>query len=158
MRRYSFATSIGDIRDDYKAHLPEVFIHLAKAYLFTGSYSYNYWKGQVWSFLHDIAVTKHNNRFPSEDELYQWFLDSGGDHPYKWLGEAADEYQSNTYTSEMLYPLKDEFNDSVLLPYIKWLNRTLSTTGYVNEKDAWDKIDELIDNLNRQEGIWSVQN
>ena len=155
LRKEGMSACIDDIKKEYQAHVPEVAIHLAKVYLFTKSQSYDYWKKQIWSFLNKISSIKVPHKYPDKDKMWEWFEDTDGDHPYRWLCQAEGEYTSVSLTSDDMYPLKDEFANYVLWPYFQWLNRGLSEKGSVSESEVSQQIDYLISQLNRPDGPWN---
>ena len=129
------AKSTKDIENDLKDHITEIWINFIMLVLGPNVLTRNHWKHEVYSQIHDVAITKKDKTYPTKQQLYRWLytdniLDLHEPKKFSKLlkGIAAKE-------KELPRPALSEYDDlqnhvaDLLQKYFDWLSTELSDSG-----------------------------
>ena len=117
--------------------------HLMKCFMFPNTDPYEHWKGEIYSFIHDVPKLSNSKKWPDSDFLVKCLWDTYEDAIEDWYPQLIDEYSSyhlNTHSESVtVYNCCSE--------YVEWLCVELSRYGRVSSRSCFEKIDNIVEGI-----------
>lgn len=139
----SMAEAKNKIYNKLTAKAPEINKHIIKLILFPNHTAYNHWKQEIYSFANQVQFVKGKNKFPKEKFILEC-LSIANDQTERYIDWIVKEYKDST--PEYAYPGQIQ---SAIEEYQKWVAHELSTQGFIVSYDAYDKLDEIVNNVGK---------
>lgn len=141
------AKSIRDIKSELVNHVDQIEENFVKLLIAPNATTRNHWQGEIASQIYRIRKTTGRHKLPSASDIFKWIYT-------EQLPELTDSRRFKKMVSVICgienfeYPeniddLQKQFLN-VLEQYYAWLSTELSIDGYVDRRDIFKKLDELV--------------
>lgn len=132
------SNTLANVRDNMKYASYEIDHHIIKLMLYSNSQYYNHWKQEIFAFLHDTDKLKSTNKWPKKEDILQW-LSCHNDVLSNYRITVEDEYEELVPSS-----VSDDCILRAIEEYQEFLADKLSTNGLVRRNEAYQLLDEIV--------------
>lgn len=147
---FEFAKNRSDIKRELMDKTPRIVEHLIKLILSPDNDAKDHWIHEIYSFLHNIDISKSTKKWPKESFIYANTFGCLEDK-YEIYNYVKIEVQSICELENVPVPknIKNVQMDILLVgrQYFKWLSEKLSTYGAVAPSEIKKEIEYIMEGL-----------
>ena len=130
--------------------------HLILCLTQPNSQDLNHWKGEIYGNFSKFDKLKYSKKYPTEQD----FLDCGMENWFERIEDKMDSYIIDIYSEELQKDIFkiEEINLDInieklkicICNYLTWAIQNMNPdTGVINKLSAYNKIDEIIKEYNK---------
>lgn len=134
---FGIAESKRDIQSELRNHSGELFRHLLKLYCYPDHQSAEHWKDEIYSFLNDVALFKHNKKLPSSKFILQNTYDIWEDSTDIAVKKIMRDYGSFPWSR-----VRSKDFHRMAYDYFSKLADVLSKEGSVTRQEVHEMLEE----------------
>ena len=141
------AKSIRDIKSSLVNHVDQIEENFLKLLIAPNVSTRNHWQGEIASQIYRIRKTTGNHKLPSADDIFKWIFT-------EQLPELTDKRRFKKMVQDVCEVENFEYPDDIdslqqlhidkLEEYYDWLSVELSIDGYVERREIFKILDELL--------------
>lgn len=143
----SAAKAMRDLESEVVAHIEQIEQHFIKLLIDPTSSARNHWQGEIVNQLQTIRKLKSGKRYPAASKIFKWlYTDQLVDltDMHRFAGIVFNICDAEGFEMpEDLEALNAQLL-AVLKSYYTWLSAKLSLDGFINRREAFKQIDELV--------------
>lgn len=141
------AKSIRDIKSSLVNHVDQIEENFLKLLIAPNVSTRNHWQGEIASQIYKIRKTTGSHKLPSSDDIFKWIFT-------EQLPELTDKRRFKRMVNDICDIENFEYPEDIdhlqeqligkLEQYYDWLANELSIDGYVERREIFNILDELL--------------